>query len=64
MILPIPGWCMHGASHRENCDAPSLPGNCPDTFVSRQILLKKLELRRNGICPDPRPLETPEVLND
>lgn len=30
----------NGASHRENCDAAPLIGNCPDALVSRQIPLK------------------------
>src|SRR3569833_156187 len=29
-----------GATHRVNCDTPPLQGNCPDTWVSRQIPLK------------------------
>jgi hypothetical protein len=36
MAVAIP----FGAAHRVNFDTPPLVGNCPDTLVSRQLLLK------------------------
>jgi hypothetical protein len=35
---------QNGASHRKKVDTPPLIGNCPDTFVSRQIPMKTHDL--------------------
>jgi hypothetical protein len=65
-IIPDSISCQskNGASHRKNCDTPPLIGNCPDTFVSRQIPMKTHGLQMNRYLDGYRHSRLLEGAND
>ena len=53
LAASVSGACIpFGAAHRVYFDTSPLKGNCPDTLVSRQLLLKIRGVRVSGLWAD------------